>query len=243
MLMFDILDKVREITNHYEQNQLDNINDASALICESLINGGMIYCYDIGHSNESDFINRAGGLAAIKKFSFNFNVSSDIPRSRIIESNPDIDLEFVRFAVSASNLQAGDIMLMGSVSGKNRIPIELAIVCREIGVKVIGFTSLEYTASLESNHPTGKKLCDVCDVVIDNGAPYGDACIDSYNYEYKIIPISGISMTIGGWLILGNAIEMMTKQGFVPTIFKSINSADGAIFYEECIKQFNERGY
>ena len=49
------------------------------------------------------------------------------------------DLEHIRCAVRTSQLRAGDVVLVGSVSGRNRMPVELAIQCREIGAKVVVF--------------------------------------------------------------------------------------------------------
>ena len=46
--------------------------------------------------------------------------------------------------------------MLGSVSGKNRGPIELAIACRELGVKVIGITSMEYTLEVNPRTRRGR---------------------------------------------------------------------------------------
>jgi len=153
------------------------------------------------------------------------------------------DLESVRLAVQTSNMRAGDVLMLGSVSGKNRVPIELAIRCREIGVKVVAITSLTYTAQVESLHPSGKKLCDVADVVIDNGAPYGDAACELPGLEVRALPVSGVSAIVIGWMIWEAVIAKMAAAGTPPTVFQSFNRAGGPEFYKKMRDQYEERGY
>ena len=245
MIALDYLNQVKKITDHYEKD-MDSINKAAEIVANAIKNKKLIYFNGVGHANEQDFLNRAGGLASAKHFNYSFSVNADVPSSRtegLAKDKKDLDLEAIRLAVKSSNMMAGDIMFMGSVSGKNRGPIELALACREIGMIVIGFTSLDYTKNVESLHPSGKKLCDVCDVVIDNGAPYGDAVCDCAGLDYKVLPISGVSMIIAGWLIMGAAAEKLGLEGNAPTMFMSVNRENGQAIYDNFVKQFNERGY
>ena len=79
-------------------------------------------------------------------------------------------IEQVRLAVRLSELRAGDALMVASVSGRTLQTVELALAARALGVTVIGLTSLEYTAQVESDHPSGQKLCDAAGIVIDNCA-------------------------------------------------------------------------
>ena len=99
------------------------------------------------------------------------------------------------------------------------------------------------TGQVEATHPSGKKLLDVVDIVIDNGAPFGDACVECPGFDHKILPISGVSMIIAGWLIMGTCAEILGKEGNPPTMFESVNKPNGVEIYNNYVKQFNERGY
>jgi len=240
------LDAVRTVLAHIEHTQGEAIDQAATLIVDALTRGGAVYCAEIGHSNQRDFLNRAGGLAAIKPFSFAFSVEDPIAESlkdRPRTASFERDLETIRFAVRASNLRAGDVLLLGSVSGKNRYPVELSLACREMGVKVIGLTSFVYTAQVTSLHPSGKKLLDVVDVAIDNGAPYGDGAVDLPGYDFPLLPVSGSSMTIIGWCIWERVMERFAETGTPATVFMSINREGGPEYYEQAVRQYNERGY
>ena len=129
------------------------------------------------------------------------------------------------------------------MSGKNRAPVELAMACRERGVKTIGFTSLAYTKQVESLHPSGKKLCDVVDVVIDNGAPYGDAAVEIPGYTHKLLPVSGVSCAVSGHMLWGRVLEKMTAAGKPATVFQSVNRPTGVEDLKQAEKQYHERGF
>lgn len=246
MIPVKYLDAVRGILNHLEETQLPAVDQAADLIIAALTHGGAIFCAEIGHSNQHDFLNRAGGMAAVQGFSFNCNINSpvaDVLKDRPRPESFECDLETVRFAVKASNLRAGDVMMVGSVSGKSRYPVQLTLACHEIGVKVIGFTSLQYTAQVQSQHPTGKKLVDVADVVIDNGAPFGDAAVSVPGVDVDVLPVSGVAMIVAGWMIFGRVMEKMAAFGDPPSVFMSINREEGPAYYEQSRKRYQERGY
>ncbi len=240
------LDAVRGILDHLESTQLEAVEAAADLVVHALRNRGVLYCAEIGHGVQQDFSNRAGGLAALNTFTFSFNLPDkvadclkDRPRPEPVEQ----DLETIRLAVRTGNLRAGDVLFLGSVSGRNRKPVELALACREQGVKVVGLTSLAYTAKVESVHPSGKKLCDVVDVVIDNGAPYGDAAVDIAGLDRRALPVSGVAMDVAGWMVWGRVIEKMAAEGDPPTVFMSVNRKDGMDAYKASLKQYQDRVY
>lgn len=237
---------VRAILDHLEKTQMDAVEAAADLVVRAMRNKGAVYCADIGHGIQGDFIDRAGGLAAIKPFRFELCLPDPLPdclKDRPGAEPVERDIETVRLAVRAGNLRAGDVLFLGSVSGRNRQPVELALACREKGVKIVGLTSMAYTSRVESIHPSGKKLCDVADVVIDNGAPYGDAAVEIEGLDRRALPVSGVAMSVAGWLVWGRAIEKMTATGDPPTVFLSLNHPDGKAAYEKSITTYSKKGY
>ncbi len=240
------LEAVRQVLSHLEQTQLPAVERAADLVVEALSHGGAIFCSEIGHGGQGDFINRAGGLLAVQPFSCNLNISDRVPKclqNRPQAENVERDLETIRLSVRVSNLRAGDVILISSVSGKNRGPIELALACREKGVKTVGFSSMEYTQKVTSLHPSGKKLFEVVDVAVDIGAPYGDAAVDIPGYDYKLLPVSGISMGVIGHMIFGRAMEKMAAAGNPPTVFMSFNREGGPEAHKKSVEQYETRGY
>ena len=79
--------------------------------------------------------------------------------------------------------------------------IDLALTLKSHDVKIIALTSMDYSSNVESAHPSGKKLYEIADLVIDNCAPLGDAMMDIEGIPVKFAPASGL----GGDLVLLNA--------------------------------------
>lgn len=246
MVPLKYLAVVRQLLDHMEKTQLGNVEQAADLVSAALAHGGTVHCAGIGHGNEGDFLNRAGGLAAVQPFTYGFTINDPVAeclRNRPAPEPFHRELETIRFAVRASNLRAGDVMVVSSVSGRNQGPIELTLACQAKGVKAIAFTALAYSAETPSLHPSGRKLSEVADVVLDIGAPYGDAAVDIPGYDFKLIPVSGVGMTVLGWLIWGRVMEKMAAAGNPPTVFMSANSRGGGDYYQKAVQQYQSRGY
>lgn len=236
----------RGILDHLETTQLTQVEAAADLVVHALLHGGTVNCSEIGHGIQWDFINRAGGLLAVQPFSHSLTVNNpmaDGTRKARTPQPDDRDLEQIRAAVQLSSLKAGDVMIISSVSGKNRGPVELALACRARGVKVIVFTAMTYTMKVTSLHPSGKRLFEVGDVVVDCGAPYGDAAVDIPGFENKAIPVSGLGQVVSGWMIWGRVMEKMAAAGTPPSVFISHNREGGPEYNERQKKTYQERGF
>ncbi len=245
MVAHQYLEQVRRLIDRLESTRMDDVRQAAGLVIAALRSGGAVFCHNIGHGTEGDFINRAGGLAAVQRFSFAVSVTAPLP-SCLAEQrrpDPDGDLEAVRHAVRSSPLRPGDVMVLSSVSGRSRRAVEMTLVCREMGVRVIGMTSLEYSSQVEPQHPSGKKLADVADVVLDISVPFGDACVDVPGLDVRALPLSGLAMTLAGWMLWGEVMERMAAEGDPPTVFMSVNRPEGPAHYERCRARFDEKGY
>ncbi len=245
-MTFEYTKAVRAVLNHLESSQAEAIERAADLVVHALRHGGAVFCSDIGHGIQGDFLNRAGGLAALQPFSFGFSLHDPVAtclKDRPTPSGVDREAETIRLAVRGGNLRPGDVVVIGSVSGRNLRPVELALACGEAGVRTIGMTSLAYTSQIESAHPSGKKLCDAVDVVIDIGAPYGDAAVEIPGVEIAVLPVSGVAFAIAGWMLWERVIARMAGEGDPPTVFMSVNRPGGKEYYENARNRYNERGY
>ena len=237
---------VRTVLEHIETTQLEVIDQAAVLIADSLLAGGAVWCGDIGHGNEGDFINRAGGLACLHKFSFGFNLPQPIAKALADRPRPepiDEEQETIAAQLRLSKLRAGDVLLISSVSGRNIRPVAIVQEARKLGVKVIVLTSATYTAQVTSYHPSGQKLIDVGDLVFDIGVPYGDAAVSIPGYEPDLLPLSGVSMIVMGWCLWGRVMEIMAERGTPASVFMSFNRDGGPAFYDAQAARYHELGY
>ncbi len=239
--------RLRQQLEELERRSLSAIEQAAERCAQCLLRGGAIHVYDTGHLVSRELINRAGGLAAFIPFSFDLQVQNPHPyrEAHGISAGPTPDTvrAIVRAALDRSRIVPGDVLIIGSVSGKTPIPVELALQARQRGVFTIALTALDYSSRLESEHESGKRLFEVADLVIDNAAPYGDAMMSLEGLETPFCPASGIGAAAALWALVAGIVEIMVAAGKPPTIFASINRPDGQQRYQQSIEQFRQRGY
>ena len=76
-------------------------------------------------------------------------------------------------------------------------------------------TSWQHTSAEASRHPSGKKLYEMGDVVIDNCGPQGDALIETGKIE-KICSISSITGAFIAQSITTETCRLLSERGVEP---------------------------
>ncbi len=134
-----------------------------------------------------------------------------------------------------------DVLIVVSVSGRNAVPIEMAKVAKEKGVKVIAVTGYEYTKSVEPRHPGGKNMYAYADVVLDNKAKAGDAILEAEGCPAKFCPVSGITTTAVLQCLVAETIEQLLKRGVTPPVFMAQNLDGGEEFNNRMFKTYKDK--
>jgi uncharacterized phosphosugar-binding protein len=231
VLALKLLDSFRAQFDRLQSEQLDNIDKASEAVAQSVMNGGAWHVHDTGHLIDRELIHRGGGLMFIRPFSWSFHVDDNVPKSRQArpreDDGADIGLEIVRLAVKASSIRKGDVITIGSVSGRSAPQIELALECQRIGATVVVISAYDYSRQVEPRHPSGKRLYECADIFIDNLAPLGDGHMEVEGYDVPIFPTSGINAAMIMWLTVAGVVEKMMAAGKQPQIWKSANIDGG----------------
>ena len=136
---------------------------------------------------------------------------------------------------------SGDVLIIHSVSGRNNVPVEMADCARRLGATVIGITNVAYSSSVKSRHPSGKRLFEACDLVIDNKGVCGDAAV---RLEGLPEPVGPTSTACGAALL--NAIVIETEErllsaGVVPPVFMSANLDGGDLHNQQIFDTYKEQ--
>ncbi len=118
-------------------------------------------------------------------------------------------------------LSPRDAALIASSSGCNLVPIEMAEGFQKRGIKVVVIISKQHSAASRSQHPDGTKLADFADLVLDTGAPVGDAMVRIDGLETPVSPGS----TVGGCMLV-NSIKAeiasrLTRAGHPPRVLSA----------------------
>ncbi len=207
--------------------QLEKISAAAEQIAETIKRKNNVFIFGCSHAGilSEEVFYRTGGLAVINPIffpGFMLNTKPVTMTSRL-ERIQGVG----KMILLENHLRKGDVLLIHSVSGRNTVPVEMAIEASKTGVYVIALTNMEYSSGVASRHPSGKKLYEVSDLVLDNCGVAGDAAIRLEGLEEAIGPTS---TAVGTALVNGLMIEVVEKlieDKIVPPVFLSANLDGG----------------
>lgn len=243
MLIEDYFDIVQSKIAEIRATESTKIAQVAQACADSIAGGGVLHIHDTGHMLNSELIGRAGGLVGFTPFSFGLNVANPNSFRERTSPAPVLTTEIISLALKRSNIRKGDVLFIGSVSGKSENVVELALQAKAIGVIVVGITSVTYSSELESQHHSGKRLFEVVDIAIDNHAPYGDAMLETDGLDARVCPASGICAALIMWAITAGIVENLLAKGITPTVYKSVNAPGGSEDVRERQNRYKELGY
>jgi uncharacterized phosphosugar-binding protein len=223
MLARRYFDKAFELLQRLREEQLANIEQAAEMIAQAVVEGHTLYAWGGPHSSlpVQDIFWRAGGLALVNPI-FTPGLSLEqgpLYLTSFYERTEGAGREF--FAQIGA--EPGDVIILLSTSGRNAFPVEMAMSAREVGLKVIGVTSLTYTRSVTARHSSGKKMYELCDIVLDNLTTPGDAVLEDDRLPQKVGPTSGWMGCLILQALMAEVAERLAEKGVVPPIYFALN--------------------
>lgn len=211
---------VTELLKTVQESQKEAIEKAADAAAAALENDGMIFTFGTGHSHmlAEEIFYRAGGLVRVHPI-------LDDPLLLHINATRSSTMErlcgYAATLLEGLTIKPGDVMFIFSNSGRNAVPIEMAQEAKERGMCVICITNLRHSNSVTSRHPSGKRLYDFCDIVIDNCGVVGDASVEIGDL------VCGPTSTVIGTALLQaivcGTVERLQEKGIVPEVFCSSN--------------------
>ncbi|RKT76888.1 putative phosphosugar-binding protein [Terracoccus luteus] len=214
-----------------EQGGLDA---AVELVVESVVDGGVLQAFGTGHSQAfaMEIAGRAGGLIPTARVALSdLVVVGGQPASVLHDgSSLERDPAVVDALWALTDAGPADVFLIASNSGVNGSVVGYALAAKEHGHPVIAVTSLDHTARVTPKHPSGKRLSEIADVVIDNLAPYGDATLSLEGDIAGDIPVGAVSSMTAAFiaqLITILAAERLAASGATPPVYLSANIPGG----------------
>ncbi|WP_434399809.1 SIS domain-containing protein [Planococcus sp. 11815] len=239
-MLSDYFKRVQERLELVEKQEGPAMLAAAEKVSDAIQAGGIVQLFGCGHSHilTEEVFYRAGGLVPVKPiFVEPLMLHEGAVQSSQLERKNDYAAGFLQ----EQDFRTGDVVFVISTSGRNPVPVDVALAAREKGAFVIGITSLEYSGGQSSRHKSGKYLFDSVDLVIDNHSVSGDAIL---SYEHVEVPFGPTSTVVGATMlnaIFAEAIKSMANSGFAPPIFLSGN-IDGADAHNaRLIEKYQER--
>jgi uncharacterized phosphosugar-binding protein len=209
--------------------EASGVTEAAALITAALRAGGIVQAFGTGHSQAlaMEIAGRAGGLVPTNMLALRDVVILGGEDPSVL-SDPllERDGSIAGRIYDLARVRAEDVFVIASNSGVNGAVVELASLVRQRGHKLIAITSMEHTKRVPARHPSGLRLCDIADVVLDNGAPLGDAVLPLPGGG-SACGISSITAALLAQMIVAEVIGAYLEAGEQPPVYLSANIPGG----------------
>lgn len=214
------IEEIQKLVDTIRETQYEKIIEVSKIFVEKIKQDKIIHIFGTGHSHmiSEELFDRAGGLA---------NINAMLDDTVTIATGARKGSKTERLSGLAEIvwdqyiIDKDDVMIIISNSGRNSVPVEMAMKAKKEGLTLIAITSLDHSKNCESRDPSGKKLFEIADIVLDNCVPGGDSLLDFNGIK------SGPGSTIGGVTILNSivaeALKVLTEEGIALPILGSQN--------------------
>ncbi|MGX1756262.1 SIS domain-containing protein [Streptomyces lydicus] len=231
----DLLRQVRD-------GEGDRITAAGRLIADAVAAGGRVFSFGAGHSSlpAQDTVYRAGGLAVMNLLSVPGVVGVDVRPATLGSALERVD-GLAGAVLDTSPLEAGDVLVIISLSGRNALPVEMARNARALGIKVIGVTSVAYTDATTSRHASGSFLKDHCDLVLDSRIPVGDAELTLPGIDAPFAPASTVVTSAIMQAMVATAAGTLAERGIDPPLLRSGNVDGGHDWNARVMSEYADR--
>lgn len=210
-----------EIAQRAAAEQLPAVERAAAMVADTLGAGGRFWVFGTGHSHlmVEEIWGRAGGLTNVEPIlETGLMLHEGLLKSSLLERQAGLAQTLLQVYPVAE----GDCLLVVSNSGRNAVPVEFAAGARARGASVIALTSVAHSRSVTSRAPSGERLFEVVDLVLDNCGVPGDALIANQPH-----PVGPTSTMVGAMLVQAMVVEvvgLMQQRGTPVATLLSLNA-------------------
>jgi uncharacterized phosphosugar-binding protein len=209
-------ERVKALLAHAREANAGAIARLAPQIGQSVAAGGVVHTFGSGHSEivSREIIGRAGGLVCV--------TGIIDPTGGFVENLPGYGEKLVSRYDRQYQLRPGETVIVVSNSGKNASPVDVALYARAKGLTVAALTCLAMSRVTPSQHPSGKRLFEVADHVLDNGGLPGDAVVEVGDGIHAGPTSTVIGCSVLNWLMLA-VMEWLRANGHPLPVLQSQN--------------------
>ncbi|MDX3528024.1 SIS domain-containing protein [Streptomyces sp. ID05-39B] len=218
------------------------VEAAGVLLADTVASGGRLFAFGAGHSSlaAQDVVYRAGGLALMNLLVVPGVVGVDVVPATLGSALERVD-GLASAVLGTSPVRAGDALVIVSLSGRNALPVEMALNARALGVKVIGVTSVAYATETTSRHVSGTFLKDHCDLVLDSKIAVGDAELNLDTVPAPFAPASTVVTSALLQAVMATAAASLAERGIEPPLLRSGNIDGGHEWNGRIMDEYRDR--
>lgn len=224
-----LAEAVRATIDRVVDGETAAVAKAADILYAALQAGGIVQAFGTGHSEAltKEIAGRAGGLVPTNRISLRDVVlRGGEPLSVLDDPMFERDPQVAHRLYELASPHPADAFVIASNSGINGSIVEMALLVKERGHPLIALTSMQHTRQMASRHPSGRRLAELADVVLDNGAPYGDAVLPLPGGG-AACAVSTITSALLAQLVLAEVVRRYLDAGQQPPIYLSANIEGG----------------
>lgn len=232
-------DNIHTLLDSVLQTQSDALHRAITAVADTLQLGGTVYAFGTGHSHmlAEELFYRAGGLVKVYPILDEaLMLHRSASRSSQVERLPGYAATLLEGGICPTEK---DTMFLFSNSGRNAVPVELALEMKRRGVKTVCITNLAQSSAASSRHESGLRLFEICDIVIDNRGAVGDAAMDIG--PTRCAPTSTVVGSAILQAIVCGVVETLQSRGETPEVFCSSNVDGGDAINQAFITKYRRQ--
>lgn len=237
------LEQARDAFEQVGADMLANVQVAAGIVTEAVRAGGVVQAFGTGHSQATamEIAGRAGGLIPTNRISLrDLVVYGGEPVSVLTDAHLERDPDLAQRLYDATPVEASDVFIIASNSGINGSIVGLADVAKKNGHAVIAIVSMQHSSVVESRHPSGMKLTDLADVVLDNGGPFGDSVLPLPDGG-SACAVSSITAALLAQMLTAEVIRRMIDAGETPPVYLSANVPGGDAHNDGLLQRYAGR--
>ena len=228
MLAKQWLANARAVIDDIETTQLDAIRRAAGLMADSIAAERWVHTFGCGHATipVEEMYPRIGGFVG-------FHPIVELPLTFFTRITGEMGIHQFLFLERAPGygdaimksyaFDPRDTMWIFSHTGINNVNIDVALRAKELGMRIVATGSAEQAASSRTRHPSGKKLFELADVVIDTRVPAGDSSVDLDGHRDRVGPVSTMAFVTTVWMTITTVAELLAARGVQLHIHPSHN--------------------
>lgn len=228
MLAQQWLANARAVMDDIESSQIPQIRRAAELMADSIAAERWVHTFGCGHATipVEEMYPRIGGFVG-------FHPIVELPLTFFTRITGEMGIHQFLFLERAPGygdaimksyaFDARDTMWIFSHTGINQVNIDVALRAKALGMRVVATGSAEQARAATPRHPSGKKLFDLADVVIDTRVPAGDSSVDLPGHGDKVGPVSTMAFVTVVWMTITTVAEILAERGVKLFIHPSHN--------------------
>lgn len=234
------LGRVGAMIESLQEEQLGSIREAGRLVAEVLRADRLVHVFGTGHSHmlAEEGLYRAGGLAPVNAIlESGLMLHEGAAVSTRLEKLPG----YSPIVADKYGFEEGDLLVVVSNSGVNAAPVEIALLAREAGLKVLAISSVAYSKSVEPKPGVPARLYEIADLTLDNLGEPGDAIVEVDGTGLKVGPTSTV---IGAALLNAVFVEAtcaLASEGMEPPVYRSGNMPGAPEHNRRLVERFGGR--